>query len=146
MGRKFYQAAACKGTGLVLDLLGDESAPEWDKAGDEHYRLAKKHAVRDFTAAVSLMTMAIVLNSEEKISQLTEAQGLAEQGPGFISNWVIPSLKFAGYAVGSGITSGSIIAFALYYSTKMALNNPQHAAHMHEGLKMFINKPNTGST
>lgn len=60
MGRKFFQAGSCKIAGVVLDKLGIENAEAWNKAGDEHWKIAKENGLRDLTAVTGLLALSFL--------------------------------------------------------------------------------------
>lgn len=75
LGRKLFQAAACKASSKMLEFLGKEDAAEWSKSSDDYLTLAQKDIRQDLLLAAPFVFTALYINDHKKdITRIEEIQ------------------------------------------------------------------------
>jgi hypothetical protein len=96
VGRKFCIAGAYKLAGKVAEWMGrQQNAFEWNKTGNDYFKWAKKHAMRDLTAFAGFsLGLLLVKSIEGRIKIEEEADKIKESW----INWVTATSLFLNIA------------------------------------------------
>jgi hypothetical protein len=107
LGRKIIIGGGCKALASVSDFLGKENASEWNEAGDNYLKLARKDFFRDCAGAVAI-------------------GGLGYLAAGALTGEVVPepvglTQKILGLSKSALGTAGKIAYFIGKYSTALTV-------------------------